>query len=65
MQGIKFVVVSRKAKCRECQSELSAGTKTVVLGSYNNEYRYCLSCFAYIIEQHCHIIINDGELILE
>jgi hypothetical protein len=65
MQGLKFVVVSRKAKCRECQSELPVGTKTAIIGSHTNQYRYCLSCFAFDIEQHCYIIINDGELILE
>lgn len=65
MQGIKFVVVSRKAKCRECQSELTAGTKTVIIGSHTNQYRYCLSCFMYNIDKNCYIRIDGNEIILE
>lgn len=65
MQGLEFSLLQRKGKCKECQVELPVGTKTVIIGSFTNKYRYCLSCFTYSIEQHCHIIVNDGELILE
>lgn len=65
MQGIKFVIVSRKAECKECKSELPVGTKTVIIGSFTNKYRYCLSCFAFEIDKNCDISMDGMALILE
>lgn len=65
MQGIKFVIVSRKVECKECKSELPVGTKTVIVGSFTNKYRYCLSCFMYNIDKNCYIRIDGNEIILE
>ena len=65
MQGLEFYLLQRKGKCKECQSELPVGTKTVVLGSYNNEYRYCLDCFSFEIGENCDISLDGMALILE
>lgn len=65
MQGLEFYLLQRKGKCKECQSELPSGTKTVILGSHTNQYRYCLSCFMYNIDKNCYIRIDGNEIILE
>lgn len=59
MQGIEFTVLKRKGKCQHCANELLSGTKTVVLGSYTNLYRYCVPCFLKTIENEFNVEILD------
>lgn len=59
MQGLDFVVLKRKGFCSNCKSELLSGTKTILLGSFNNKYRYCTTCFLKRIEQEFDVEILD------
>lgn len=65
LQGLKFEVLKRRGKCRACNSELLSGTKTVLVGSFTNVYRYCLNCLSDCIEDNVDIKLTDGMLYLE
>lgn len=66
MQGLSVDVMKRKGKCQACKCEIPAGSKSVVLGSYNNTYRYCLGCFGEEISYRFEcFLINDNDLYLK
>lgn len=65
MQGLEFSLLQRNGKCKECNAELPVGTKTVIIGSFTNKYRYCLDCFSFEIDKNCYIRIDGNEIILE
>lgn len=65
MQGLEFSLLQRKGKCKECNAELPVGTKTVIIGSFTNKYRYCLDCFSFEIDKNCDISMDGMALILE
>lgn len=59
MQGLAFSVLKRMGKCQNCSQPITKGTKSVVLGSYSNEYRYCIPCFISNIEVELDVKILD------
>ena len=59
IQGLTTEVLKRKGKCVCCEREILSGTKTVVLGSYSNKYRYCLECFSYEINSGFEVIVSN------
>lgn len=59
LQGLKFHVIEKKGKCKHCEQSVESGCKSVLLGSYNNVYRYCVKCFLLSVEIEFNVEILD------
>ena len=59
LQGLKFHVMEKKGKCKHCNRPIERGCKSVLLGSYNNVYRYCVKCFLLSVENEFNVEILD------
>ena len=57
LQGLKFHVMEKKGKCKHCNQPIEKGCKSVVIGSYNNVYRYCVKCFLISVENWFNVDI--------
>ena len=52
---LKFNVMEKKGKCNHCKQPIYRGCKSVVIGSYNNVYRYYAKCFLLSFENEFNI----------
>ena len=57
LQGLKFHVMEKKGKCKHCNQPIEKGCKSVVIGSYNNVYRYCVKFFLLSVENEFNVEI--------
>ena len=55
LQGLKFHVMEKKGKCKNCNQTIDRGCKSVLLGSYNNVYRYCVKCFLLSVDNEFNV----------
>lgn len=59
LQGLNFHVMEKNGKCKHCNQPIERGCKSVLLGSYNNVYRYCVKCFLLSVENEFNVEILD------
>ena len=57
LQGLKFHVMEKKGECKHCNQPIERGCNSVLLGSYNNVYRYCAKCFLISVENWINVDI--------
>lgn len=59
LQCLKFHVMEKKGKCKNCEQPIERGCKSVLLVSYTNVYRYCVKCFLLSVENEFNVEVLD------